>query len=242
VTDWTKAEDDTMRLEDAKVLITGGATGIGLATALAMRDGGARVAVCGRRQEPLDRARDQHGLVAIQGDIANAADARRITAAAIEAHSGLNLLINNAAVGYYKQLLEIDPAEMARVFAINVVGTTLMAQACAAHFVENGGGTIVNVGSTASNGGYPGGSTYAGTKFALNALTQCWRAELRKHDVRVMQVNPSEVQTEFGGRVRPEIDPTRLVAGDCAHLIVSLVTLADRGFVTDATLWATNPR
>jgi len=232
-----------MRLEDAKVLVTGGATGIGLATATALLDGGARVAVCGRRQEPLDRARDEHGLVAIQGDVSVEADAKRITAAAIEAHTGLNVLINNAAVGYFAKLLDTDGAEMSRVLATNVVGATLMARECAAYFVAHGGGTIVNVGSTAATKGFPGGSAYAGSKFALSALTECWRAELRKSDVRVMQVNPSEVQTEFGGRgPRTEYDPSKLRAEDCAHLIVSLVTLADRGFVTDATLWATNPK
>ena len=74
-------------------------------------------------------------------------------------------------------------------------------------------------------------------------MTECWRDELRKHDVRVMQVNPSEVQTGFNGRPEPtDVNPSKLVADDCAHLIVSLITLADRGFVTDATLWATNPR
>ena len=232
-----------MRLEDAKVLVTGGATGIGLATAQALLAGGARVAVCGRRPEPLDRARDEHGLVVFQGDVSVEADAKRITAAAIDAHTGLNVLINNAAVGYYKTLLETDVTEMARVLATNVIGATLMARECAAHFVANGGGSIVNVGSTAANKGYAGGSSYAGSKFALSALTDCWRAELRKSDVRVMQVNPSEVQTEFGGRgPREEYDPSRLRAEDCAQLIVSLLTLADRGFVTDATLWATNPR
>jgi len=100
----------------------------------------------------------------------------------------------------------------------------------------------VNVGSTASNNGFPGGTAYAASKFALRALTDCWRAELRRHDVRVMQVNPSEVQTEFGaGRPRSAYDPTRLRAEDVARLIVSLLELENRGFVTDATLWATNP-
>lgn len=231
-----------MRLEDAKVLITGGATGIGLATALAMMDGGARVAVCGRRTEPLDRARDEHGLVAIQGDVSVEEHAERVVAEAIQAHGGLDVLINNAAVGYHAKLLDTDPARMSEVLATNVVGATLVARACARHFVANGGGTIVNVGSTAATKGYPGGSAYAASKFALTALTECWRAELRKSGVRVMQVNPSEVQTEFGGRgPRTDYDPTRLRAEDCAHLIVSLVTLHDRGFVTDATLWATNP-
>ena len=75
-------------------------------------------------------------------------------------------------------------------------------------------------------------------------MTECWRAELRTHGIRVMQVNPSEVQTPFGGRP-PDLvptNPTKLHAEDVAHLIESLLRLDDRGFVTDLTLWATNPR
>jgi len=232
-----------MDLANSKVLVTGGATGIGLATARAMAAGGAQVAVCGRRAEPLDRARDEFGFTAIQGDVSIEADAVRIVAESAETLGGLNVLINNAAFGTFAKLVDTDPADMTRVLATNVVGATIVARECAKLFIEGDGGTIVNVGSTASNKGFPGGSTYAASKFALAALTECWRAELRQHDIRVMQVNPSEVQTGFNGRDEPtEFNPSKLVAEDCAHVIVSLVTLADRGFVTDATLWATNPR
>ncbi len=232
-----------MELSQATVLVTGGATGIGLATARAMAAGGAQIAVCGRRAEPLQRVRDEFGFAAIRGDVSVDADAVRIVAAANDALGGLNVLINNAAFGTFAKLVDTDAADMTRVLATNVVGATLMARECAKLFIAGDGGTIVNVGSTASNKGFPGGSTYAASKFALSALTECWRAELRQHDIRVMQVNPSEVQTGFGGRDEPtEFNPSKLRAEDCAHLIVSLITLADRGFVTDATLWATNPR
>ncbi len=232
-----------MRLEDVHALITGGGSGIGLAVARAIVAGGGRVAICGRRTEPLDAARAELGVVAIRGDVSDPEDARRIVAEAAEGLGALDVLVNNAAVGYFAPLLETDAAEMTRVLATNVVGATLVAQECARRFVPAGRGTIVNVGSTASHRGFERGSAYAASKFALSALTECWRAELRRHGIRVMQVNPSEVQTEFGrGRARTELDPTRLVAEDVAHVIVSLLTLPDRGFVTDTTLWATNPR
>jgi 3-oxoacyl-[acyl-carrier protein] reductase len=83
------------------------------------------------------------------------------------------------------------------------------------------------------------------TKFALSGLTECWRAELRPHGVRVMQVNPSEVVTPFfeaaGMGARPD-NPTKLHAEDIAHVIVSVLALDDRGFVTEATVFATNPK
>ena len=117
-----------------------------------------------------------------------------------------------------------------------------MARECARHFVARGGGTIVNVGSTAAGKGYPGGSAYAASKFALSGLSECWRAELRGSNVRVMQVDPSEVQTGFGGRRAPRANPSKLQADDVAVLIEALLALEDRGLVIRTTLWATNPR
>jgi 3-oxoacyl-[acyl-carrier protein] reductase len=93
--------------------------------------------------------------------------------------------------------------------------------------------------------GFANGSAYCSSKFALHALTECWRAELRQHNIRVMQVNPSEVQTSFGAQQSQPVKPhndSKLVAADVGQLIVSMLEMEDRGFVTEATLWATNPK
>jgi 3-oxoacyl-[acyl-carrier protein] reductase len=120
---------------------------------------------------------------------------------------------------------------------------------CARYFASRAsgpGGNIVNIGSTAAQRGFAGGSAYCASKFALTALTECWRAELRSSNVRVVQVNPSEVQNDFGvhaGRAaRSGLNPSKLVSEDIAHVIQSVLALDDRGFVTDATVWATNPK
>ena len=101
----------------------------------------------------------------------------------------------------------------------------------------------MNVASTAGQRAGPGGTAYASTKFALSGLTQSWRAELRKHDVRVMQVNPSEVITEFfaSAGVQQADDPTKLHGEDIAHVIAAMLEMPDRGMVTEATVWAANP-
>src|SRR2546428_41196 len=75
---------------------------------------------------------------------------------------------------------------------------------------------------------------------ALRGMTECWRAELRKSNVRVMLINPSEVQTAFsGGRRTPS--PRKLQAIDIAEAMVSMLEIEDRGFVTEMAVWATNP-
>jgi 3-oxoacyl-[acyl-carrier protein] reductase len=76
-------------------------------------------------------------------------------------------------------------------------------------------------------------------------MTECWRAELRQHNIRVMQVNPSEVQTGFGAGESMHTkagNPTKLQSSDIAQLIVSMLEMEDRGFVTESTIWATSPK
>lgn len=231
-----------MELEGARILITGGATGIGRSIAEKATAAGARVAICGRRADVLEQAGSALGATAIPCDVSDEAQVESLFTQTLDALGGLDVLVNNAAIGYSAPLVEQDLARFRQVFDINVVGPMLCGRAAARHFTGSGGGTIVNIGSTAARKGYPGGSAYGGSKFALSGLTECWRAELRPHNVRVMQVDPSEVQTPFGGRDLSKLNPSKLVAEDVAHLVVSLLELEDRGFVTDAMLWATNPQ
>ncbi|MGZ8811000.1 MAG: SDR family oxidoreductase, partial [Thermoanaerobaculia bacterium] len=129
-------------------------------------------------------------------------------------------------------------------YATNVFGAMLVARQSARHFVAQQRGNIVNVASTAGQRGYAGGTAYSSSKFALTGLTECWRAELRKSNIRVMQVNPSEVMTNFVAASGRELRPTserKLRATEIAHAIVSMLAMEDRGFTTELTVWATNP-
>lgn len=231
-----------MKIETSSVLVTGGGSGIGLATARRLAQAGARVAICGRRLDVLESAAAEFGGLALACDVSDPAQVTSMVERVVAEHGALHALINNAAFGYSAPLLEMDVERFDAVFATNVRGALLVGQACARHMAAHGGGTILNVGSTAASKGYPGGSAYAGSKFALTGLTECWRAELRKHDIRVMQVNPSEVITPFGGRKELSEQPSKLRADDVAQVIESCLALDDRGFITQTTLWATNPQ
>lgn len=232
-----------MNLENAHVLVTGGSSGIGLAIARALRERGAKVAINGRRERVLQDAAEEIGAVAIPGDVSVEADAVRIVGTAIEALGDLDVLVNNAGFGRFSKLVDMTVAEMRSTWETNVLGATLVAREAARHFVERGGGNIINIASTAGLRGFAGGSSYVSTKFALGGLTECWRAELRKHDVRVMQINPSEVQTNFAASGGREQRPSerKLRAVEIAHTAVAMLEMEDRGFVTDLTVWATNP-
>jgi 3-oxoacyl-[acyl-carrier protein] reductase len=104
-------------------------------------------------------------------------------------------------------------------------------------------GTIINIGSSASVKGFAGGSVYAASKFAVRALTQCWQSELRPFNVRVCQLNPSEVTTAFYNEERKERvnEHNKLSPIEIGHSIVSVLEMEDKGFITELNVWATNP-
>ena len=234
-----------MQLESAKVLITGGSSGIGKATARLLSNVGARVAICGRNKSKLEAASKECGAVPIVADVSKEAEVKRLVGDVTRELGGYNVLINNAGFGSFGALVDVSVEEFTSVWSTNVLGAMLVARESARHFIANSEGNIVNVSSTAGSRGFANGTAYVASKLALCGMTECWRAELREHNIRVMQVNPSEVLTDFyeaaGRGARPE-NPTKLQAEDIAHVIAAMLELDDRGFITESTVWATNPR
>jgi 3-oxoacyl-[acyl-carrier protein] reductase len=112
-------------------------------------------------------------------------------------------------------------------------------------FIPQQNGNIINISSTAGLNGFAMGTGYVASKFALKGMTECWRAELRKHNIRVMLINPSEVQTDFfiraGQEDRP-FNPKKLEASEIAHVALAMLQMRDVGFLTEATVFATNPK
>ncbi len=233
-----------MNLQNATALVTGGSSGIGRAIAQSLIAAGSRVAITGRQQDRLARAAQDLGAHAIQADVSKETDVQRTMAEVLEAFGHLDVLVNNAGSGVFKPLVDMDLAGFERTFATNVTGAMLMAREAARHFISRNRGHIVNIGSTASHRGAANGTAYYASKFALRGMTECWRAELRRYNVRVFLVNPSEVITNFGtvAGFQQKDNPSKLRAEDIGQAVQAILEMNDRGFTTELTVFATNPQ
>ena len=232
-----------MELRDAVALVTGGSEGIGRAIAEALMHQGCKVTITGRREEVLKDTAEELGLDWIAGDVGNETDAIRTVSSVIERHGRLDILVNNAGYGMFKPLVDTTLDELKDMYQTNVFGTFLMAREAAKQFIKQGSGELINISSTSSLKGSSGRTAYGSSKFALRGMTECWRDELRRHDVRVMLVNPSEVMTDFAGKagVERERSDKKLRPKEIADAIVGALKVDARGFIPEFSVFATNP-
>jgi 3-oxoacyl-[acyl-carrier protein] reductase len=232
-----------MNLKNAVALITGGGTGIGLSIAQTLAASGARVAITGRDKGRLMKAAEAIGAFPIQADVSNEADVERTYREVLAKFGDLDILVNNAGIGFFKNLVDFDRASFEAVFATNVTGAMLMAREAARHFAKRNRGNIINISSTAGLRGAPNGTAYYASKFALRGMTECWRAELRKHNVRVMLVNPSEVLTNFAATagLPQKANDSKLRGDEIAFAVKAILEMDDRGFTPELSVFATNP-
>lgn len=185
------------------VIITGGGTGIGRATALRFAGKGERVLVVGRTAAHLDEVAEGHDNIrTLVADITTPAAGEEVVEAALREFGRVDVLVNNAGTGTFAPLAKLDRASVERQYAINVVAPMFMTQA-ALEALEETGGTVVNVSSAGSLGiqAFPDNSVYWSTKSALNHLTRTWAVELAPRGIRVVSVAPGVTDTGIGERV-----------------------------------------
>jgi NAD(P)-dependent dehydrogenase (short-subunit alcohol dehydrogenase family) len=183
-------------LKGKNVLVTGGASGIGQATATRFLEEGCAVCVVDRNGEARERvAAELPALTAvIDADVSSVEQVQVAVGEAIERMGSLDVLINNAGVSIRHDFLKITPEEWDEVIGVNLRGVFLVAQAAARHMVAKGSGVILNTASTGGSTGYPHYADYCASKGGVIALTQSMALELAPV-VRVAAVSPGYVLT-----------------------------------------------
>jgi NAD(P)-dependent dehydrogenase (short-subunit alcohol dehydrogenase family) len=182
--------------EGLKALVTGGASGIGRATADLLAARGARVAVLDRDPADVDKP-----LLAYRADVTDDASVRLAVERAAEDLGGLDVLVNNAGIGAQGTVEDNDDAEWQRVFDVNVLGVVRTARAALPHLRRSDHAAIVNTCSIAATAGLPQRALYSATKGAVYSLTLAMAADHVREGIRVNCVNPGTADTPWIGRL-----------------------------------------
>ncbi|NMA17351.1 MAG: SDR family oxidoreductase [Clostridiaceae bacterium] len=185
-----------LNLEDKVIIVTGGASGIGLAVVQELLANGAKVVVCDKSPVPPEIDALGNNLTYIVADVTNKKSIDVMVAQVLETYGTIDGLVNNAGINIPRLLVdeeqkyELDELVWDKVMAVNLKGVYLCAQAVARILVRQGHGVIVNMSSEAGLEGSEGQSVYAATKNAVNSLTRSWAKELGKKGVRVVGIAP----------------------------------------------------
>jgi 3-oxoacyl-[acyl-carrier protein] reductase len=227
-------------MQTRRFLVTGGSQGIGAALVKQARAAGHHVVFTGRNRSLIAEVEKATGAHGITADIGVDADNARTVEDCRSRMGGIDVLINNAGTGYSAEIGGVDLNLMRSLFATNVFGMVDLTNRIVPLMKEQGSGDIVNLASTSGMKGAKGGTAYAGSKWAIRGISQCWQAELRPNGIRVVCVCPSEVQTNWMGRAGRN-NPNKLYADDIAATIMAGLNLPGRVLWPELAIFANNP-
>jgi NAD(P)-dependent dehydrogenase (short-subunit alcohol dehydrogenase family) len=213
-----------MPFANLRVAVTGGTSGLGLALVHLLHERGARVAFVARHRDTVDDvARSHEGTHGIVGDVASKDDIYPIALQILGELGGLDVLINNASdLGPVPLALLGDTAceDLERALATNVLGpfrlTKALLGALAASAREGRGAVVLNVSSDAAVNAYPTWGAYSASKAALRHLTHIWDAEISDQGVRLLSIDPGDMDTPMHARAVPDADRSSLKRPEAA--------------------------
>ena len=192
---------NTPQLRNKVAVITGGNSGIGLASALRFRDEGSKVAILGRSRETLDTATAELGEAghAVQGDVTSIADLDRLFSETAERFGKIDVLMVNAGVAKVAPVDQVSEEAFDFTTDINFKGAFFTVQRALPHL--NDGASIILVSSIVNQKGFEGFSVYAATKAAVRSLARSFAAELKERSIRVNVLSPGPIETPIYGRM-----------------------------------------
>ena len=200
-----------MRLKGASVLVTGASSGIGAATARLFARSGARLTICARRLDRLHEIADQcrhagaEAVVVRRTDMTKPADVRAFVAGALRDFDRVDVLVNNAGVGWRGRFQDMPEEAMRHLMDTNVTGLALAVQAVLPAMLEANSGVIINVSSVVGFRATPYSAMYSASKHAVTGLSHALRGELSGTGVKVCAVYPGTTRTEFRGSDPPPV-------------------------------------
>jgi len=211
-------------------VVTGGSRGIGFAIARALLDRGASVVITGTKAETLAKAAASletggrgGGIATEAADVRKPADVDRMLATASSRFGGVDILVNNAAVGIFTNVADMSTQQWSEVIDTNVTGMFLCCHAAIPLMRKRGGGWIINISSLAGTNPFPSAAAYCASKAAVDAFSQALMQEVRHDGIRVAHIAPGSVNTNFAGH-EPSGGDWKLAPEDIAEVVVDLTS------------------
>jgi 3-oxoacyl-[acyl-carrier protein] reductase len=237
-----EAED----LSGKRAVVTGASRGIGRHIARELMRAGADVVITGRNEQTLAAAAQELSAVTGGGacrfivcDHSDEVSVQAFARSVLEASERVDILVNNAGTFASAPVVELPLSAWNRVIGTNLTGVFLTTRALLPAMIAAGRGDIFMIGSMSGRKGDPGASAYCASKFGLAGFSQALQYEVRRHNIRVMVLNPSSVNT--GAEGAPHGRGLHLHARDIARTIVHLACLPGRTLVREMDIWGTNP-
>ncbi|WP_416838917.1 SDR family oxidoreductase [Haloferax sp. DFSO52] len=187
------------------VLITGCSSGIGRASALGFLDEEWEVYATARNPADIETLGERGANIATL-DVTDQGDVDRVVDRIVDEQGRIDCLVNNAGYGQMGPLEDVPTEMVHKQFDVNVYGPHRLIRAVLPHMRSQGDGTIINVSSVVGRVSFPGGGVYAGSKFALEAMTDALRAEVEEYGIDAVLVEPGPVETQFADRVEAEVN------------------------------------
>jgi NAD(P)-dependent dehydrogenase (short-subunit alcohol dehydrogenase family) len=234
----------TSNLAGKVALVTGGSRGIGYAIAEALLEQGVKVAICGRSQESLDKAVQ---ALTSKGEIAGTTcnmgrneDVEGLFGFVAKRFGGLDILVNNAGLGHFAPVHQLTLEQWREVIDTNLSGVFYATRAAVPMMQKRGGGFILNIGSLAGKNPFAAGAAYNASKFGLNGMTEAMMMDLRYENIRVSQIMPGSVETEFRPGGSDNAD-WKLSARQIAETAVHLLAMPERNLASRVEMRPSRP-
>jgi len=227
-------------LEGKVALVTGASRGIGLAIARTLGRMGAKLSLCARDPERLaavagEFERAEVPVLAVSTDVTRANDLAPLVQRTEQSLGPIEILVNNAGVGYFAPVQDATEANWDAVLDTNLKAAFLLSRLVAPGMIRRRGGHIINIVSLAGKNAFAGGSLYCASKWGLLGLTQCMAEDLRAHGIRVSAVCPGSVATDFSPHSAKSAEKM-LQPEDVAHAVETILTQAPQSFISEVLL------
>ncbi len=226
---------------DGKVaLVTGASRGIGLAIARRLAALGARLGICARDAKRLDAVAEElrgagTAISAVPVDVTRPGDVTALVKNTESALGSIEILVNNAGIGYFAPFHEASEENWDAVLDTNLKAVFLLSKAVAPGMIRRRSGHIINIASLAGKNVFSGGAVYCASKWGLLGLTGSMAEDLRPHGIRVCAVCPGSVATDFSPHTGRDTSKM-LQPEDVAHAVSMIVTQAPQSFVSEVLL------